>query len=140
MRLLNTCELPIKWTDLDAYGHVNHSIFFDYMTEARADLLKNFLKKEGETCQFVTAHVECDYKIPYVHPDVVILKQYCESMGSSNFILRYEFYSKANPEKLYASALVRMVAFNPVLKKATRLPKDVIDLVNPEIHPAELTT
>jgi len=32
-------EVPLRWGDLDAQGHVNNARFIDYLQEARADFL-----------------------------------------------------------------------------------------------------
>lgn len=128
MNLLNTLKTEIRWTDLDAYGHLNNAVFFNFMTEARAQLFRDILKAEG-LCQFVTVHVECDYKIPYFYPDTLILKQYCESISSSSFVLKYEFFSEKSKDSLHAFGNVKMVAFDPIQKRATRIPEIVLALL-----------
>jgi len=128
MHLLNTYQSPIRWTDLDAYAHLNNAIYFDFMSEARATLLTEALAA-GAVCQFVVAHVECDYKAPYFYPDTVIVKQYCEEIGRSSFLLFYEFYSEKRPELLCAQAKARMVAYDPVAQKVVRLPENVLELL-----------
>jgi acyl-CoA thioester hydrolase len=120
--------MPIRWTDMDAYNHLNHAVFFCFMTEARADLFKDLINNEN-MCQFVTAHVECDYKFPYYHPDTIILKQYCESISNSSFKLKYEFFSEKNPDVLYASAGAVMVAFNPATGRPIRIPLEIVALL-----------
>lgn len=32
-------ELPVRWSDLDAQGHVNNGVFLDYLQDARVDFL-----------------------------------------------------------------------------------------------------
>lgn len=34
-----TAELPVRWGDLDAQGHVNNAMFLDYLQDARVDFL-----------------------------------------------------------------------------------------------------
>ena len=131
MNLLSIYKTSIRWTDLDAYGHLNNSVFFNFMTEARAELFRNLLNKEN-FCQFVTVHVECDYKIPCFYPEELILKQYCESVGNSTFALKYEFYSESKKDMLYAQGKAKMVAYDPVAKRPTRIPKEIIQLLKVE--------
>lgn len=139
MNLLNTLKTEIRWTDLDAYGHLNHSVFFNFMTEARAQLFRDILKIEG-MCHFVTVHVECDYKIPYFYPDTLILKQYCESTSTSSFMLKYEFYSENKKDALHAFGNVKMVAYDPIQKRATRIPEVVASLLKSNENSEEKTT
>lgn len=124
--------MPIRWTDLDAYGHLNNSIFLDFMTEARANLLKDVLNMQT-MCQFVIAHISCDYKHPFYYPDTIMLKQFCEAKSSSSFTLRYEFYSTRKPNTLHTIATAKMVAFDPVKARPTRLPKQVLTLLESEV-------
>jgi len=128
MNLLNVCRMPMRWVDLDAYNHLNHAVFFDFMTEARSQLFKYLLNLQG-MCQFVTAHVECDYKFPYHYPDTIILKQYFESRSNSSFNLKYEFYSEKNSDVLCAQAVVRMVAVNPASGRPMRIPAEALALL-----------
>ena len=32
-KLLYTGNYPIRWADIDMYGHVNHTIYLQYMVE-----------------------------------------------------------------------------------------------------------
>ena len=56
---------PLRWSDMDAYGHVNNVVFLRYLEEARIDFLfrpdKDF--KQGS----VVARHEIDYMRPLVH-------------------------------------------------------------------------
>ncbi|MFD5759307.1 acyl-CoA thioesterase, partial [Streptomyces sp. NPDC127044] len=63
MRHIYRC--PLRWADMDAYGHVNNVVFLRYLEEARIDFLfrpeKDF--KQGS----VVARHEIDYKRQLVH-------------------------------------------------------------------------
>ena len=37
-RVIAIC-VPMRWSDMDAYGHVNNATFFTYLEEARVDML-----------------------------------------------------------------------------------------------------
>ncbi len=56
---------PLRWADMDAYGHVNNVVFLRYLEEARIDFLfrpeKDF--KQGS----VVSRHEIDYKRQLVH-------------------------------------------------------------------------
>ncbi|MFD5658086.1 acyl-CoA thioesterase, partial [Streptomyces hirsutus] len=63
MRHIYRC--PLRWADMDAYGHVNNVVFLRYLEEARIDFLfrpdKDF--QQGS----VVARHEIDYKRQLVH-------------------------------------------------------------------------
>ena len=51
---------PIRWRDVDAYGHVNNAVFLNYLEEARDRLVESIF---GERAwDFVIARVAIDYR------------------------------------------------------------------------------
>lgn len=34
-QLLHTAHIPVRWGDMDSYGHVNNTLYFQYLEEAR---------------------------------------------------------------------------------------------------------
>ena len=34
-RLLHTAHIPVRWGDMDNYGHVNNTVYLEYVQEAR---------------------------------------------------------------------------------------------------------
>ena len=53
-------EIPIRWRDVDAYGHVNNAVFLTYLEEARDRLVESLF---GEAAwDFVIARVAIDYR------------------------------------------------------------------------------
>jgi acyl-CoA thioester hydrolase len=53
-------RVPIRWRDVDAYGHVNNAVFLTYLEEAR-DRLVTSLFGDGAWA-FVVARVAIDYR------------------------------------------------------------------------------
>ena len=55
-------ELVVRWSDLDAYGHVNNVEFFEYVQQARiAFLSKDFSSEDG---MWVVVRQDMDYRRP----------------------------------------------------------------------------
>ena len=53
-------RIPIRWRDVDAYGHVNNAVFLNYLEEARDRLVSSLF---GEASwDFVVARVAIDYR------------------------------------------------------------------------------
>ncbi|MBG7697562.1 thioesterase family protein [Streptomyces sp. MC1] len=87
MRHLYRC--PLRWADMDAYGHVNNVVFLRYLEEARIDFLfrpdKNF--KQGS----VVARHEIDYKRQLVHRhEPVDIELWVTEIKAASFTLTYE--------------------------------------------------
>ena len=39
-KLMYTCLIPMRWGDMDAYRHVNNTVYFRYMEQARVEFLE----------------------------------------------------------------------------------------------------
>lgn len=53
-------RIPIRWRDVDAYGHVNNAVFLNFLEEARDRLVETLF---GERAwDFVVARVAIDYR------------------------------------------------------------------------------
>ena len=87
-------SLPIRWADLDAFGHVNNAAFLVFAQEARADFTWYSRTGDGQEALFsdlVVARAELDFIEPIysggVSLDVVIQ---VARIGNSSFELTYE--------------------------------------------------
>ena len=52
--------IPIRWRDVDAYGHVNNAVFLNYLEEARDRLVGSLFG--DRSWDFVIARVAIDYR------------------------------------------------------------------------------
>jgi acyl-CoA thioester hydrolase len=53
-------RIPIRWRDVDAYGHVNNAVFLNYLEEARDRLVGSLFGERS--WDFVIARVAIDYR------------------------------------------------------------------------------
>ena len=57
-KLVHTGLIPIRWGDMDAYGHVNNTVFFRFMEQCRVEYLEKLGYKAkplmGDSQTFVT--------------------------------------------------------------------------------------
>jgi acyl-CoA thioester hydrolase len=116
--------------DLDAYGHVGNSRFFDFMTDARVAAFSdnNFLS--DLSLQYVVAETQCTYKKPLYYPGNVIVQQYCEHVGSRSFTLSYTFAMEDEPGVICAAGKVVMVCYDASKQKAVSLPQEIYNSLN----------
>ena len=113
MRFTFSC--PVRWDDMDAFGHVNNVTFFTYMQEARTGMLF-----AGEAAQripdlikgVVVARHEIDYRRPLEwRPEPIEVDVWTGALTSSSFTLRYEIRDQLVPAVL-AQALTVLVPFD----------------------------
>ncbi|MEV6613883.1 thioesterase family protein [Streptomyces sp. NPDC051051] len=117
MRHIYRC--PLRWADMDAYGHVNNVVFLRYLEEARIDFLfrpeKDF--KQGS----VVARHEIDYKRQLVHRHrPVDIELWITQIRAASFTIAYEV---KDGDQVYVSASTVIVPFD----FATQRPRRITD-------------
>ena len=84
-------ECPLRWSDMDAQGHVNNAVLVDYLQEARVVFLRrgsaSALLDEGI---IVTRH-QVEYRRPVEYDDGdVVIELGVSTLGASRVELAYE--------------------------------------------------
>ncbi|MBA3416197.1 MAG: acyl-CoA thioesterase [Chloroflexia bacterium] len=54
--------IPLRWRDLDPYGHVNNAVFLTYLEQARDTAVTNLLREPLGEVGYVLARVAIDYR------------------------------------------------------------------------------
>ncbi len=84
-------EVHMRWSDMDAYRHINNSAYLAYLEQARVAMF--FHRQRGFSDGTVIARHEIDYVRPIVyHPEPLRLELWIEKVGGARFTVRYEVY------------------------------------------------
>lgn len=84
-------RIPIRWRDMDAYGHVNNAVFLTYLEQARDAWVQEVLGRTTDTWDFVLARVAIDYRTELVQDDgAVIVRCGLERIGRASIRTREE--------------------------------------------------
>ena len=54
--------VPLRWRDMDAYGHVNHAVYLTYLEQGRDAALTQLLRDAPGEVGYVVARVAIDYR------------------------------------------------------------------------------
>jgi len=88
-------DCGLRWSDLDAYGHVNNARFLTLYEEARVALIFVGAKEAGfdsfEEGVVISRH-EIDYLRPIDYGDPVRIELWVEELKVSRFTVAYEMY------------------------------------------------
>ena len=74
----HACHVAVRWSDMDAYGHVNNAVYLTYLEECRDRLVEGMFA--GEAWDFVLAHVGVDYRSELTREDGSVVVE-CEVVG-----------------------------------------------------------
>ena len=103
-------RIPIRWRDVDAYGHVNNAVFLNYLEEARDRLVESLFG--AEAWDFVIARVAIDFRSELRQEDrEVIVRCAVTSFGTSS--VRTQELVHAIDGRLSAEAESVIVARDP---------------------------
>ncbi|OIJ86284.1 thioesterase [Streptomyces sp. MUSC 14] len=106
MRHIYRC--PLRWSDMDAYGHVNNAVFLRYLEEARIDFMsrRGAESKDGS----VVARHEIDYRRQLVHrPTPVDIELWVTHIRAASFTVAYEV---KDADTVYVQASTVIVPFD----------------------------
>ena len=90
-----THAAPLRWSDLDAYGHVNNARFLTLYEEARVALMFTHARAVGvESFEqgIVIARHEVDYLRPIDFGDPVRIELWVTELRASRFTVEYELF------------------------------------------------
>ncbi len=102
-------EIKVNWGDMDALGHVNHSVFAKWMETVRMMYFSEIGMMnlyDDSNIGPILARIEIDYELPIVFPDVVTVSTSVSRMGNSSFDMRYKIESISNNGKSAATGSV----------------------------------
>ena len=116
--------IPIRWGDMDAMGHVNNTVYFRFMEQARIGWFEALVPK-GEAWQstgIVIANASCNFKRPINYPGTVEVRLSVGSPGGSSVPT---FYELLVDEEIHADGEATVVFIDMEKQKPIRIPQNI---------------
>lgn len=122
-KLVHTMTIPVRWGDMDALGHVNNTVYFRYMEQARIEWLAAMgcLPDENGNGPVIVS-ARCDFRKPLTYPDQVEVCTYIYSLGKSSFETAQEMRSVNDGYAVYAEGGATVVWVDSKTGKGTPFP------------------
>lgn len=119
-----TTEIAMRFSDLDAYGHVNNAVIFTYLETARFNLFRDkFADQVDSELTYLVAEANCRYLKPISIHHRVLIEITAENIGRSSFTLRYRMHDGQGQD--FADAATVMVCYDPRKGATATLPEAV---------------
>ncbi|MEO7031868.1 MAG: acyl-CoA thioesterase [Burkholderiaceae bacterium] len=126
-KLVYTTRLTIRWGDMDAAGHVNNTVYFRYMEQARIDWMNSIAcgpdGSKGEGPVIVNAH--CTFLRQLRYPGEVEILTYVGSPSRSSFETMHLIRRADTPDVIAAEGGAKVVWVNYAQEKSVALNEDV---------------
>ena len=125
-RLAHIERMALRWGDMDAMGHVNNTVYFRFMEQARIGWFDR-LVPEAEAWQstgIVIANASCNYKRAMTYPGTVEVRLYVGPPGGASVPTFYELRVEGNPEP-YADGAAVVVFIDMKTQRSKRIPPEI---------------
>ncbi|MFB6111931.1 MAG: acyl-CoA thioesterase [Halobacteriaceae archaeon] len=83
-------DVPVRFEDLDAAGHVNNAVYATYIEEARIAYCRAILDVSVDELSFVIARQEIDYEAPITDLATVSIETTVPDVGEQSFPMEYD--------------------------------------------------
>jgi acyl-CoA thioester hydrolase len=125
-QLVHVTHQAIRWADMDAFGHVNNTVYFRYMEQARIEWLYEIAKRAGHDDRMspVIVNASCNFRVPLVYPGEVEIRMYLGAPGRTSIDSYYELTKDG---QRYADGAARIVWVDRASGRPVPLP-DVLAL------------
>ena len=123
---LFTAILMVRWRDLDAFNHVNNSVFLTYLEETRLQWLKDVPGPWFDAHAMpVLAASTLNYRRPIEWPAQLHVELRCTRVGGSSLTLAHRIVDAADASRLYCDGDVTLVWMDPSNGRSVPLPQAI---------------
>lgn len=122
-KLLHTARIPVRWGDMDFYGHVNNTVYFRFLEQARVEWIEQagYAVDPNRESGPVVINASCTFLRPVNYPATVIVKLYAGDVGRSSVMTWYELFVEGE-EGLYAEGSSKVVWMDMTSNKSVPIP------------------
>ena len=122
-KLTYEMQIPIRWGDIDAMGHVNNTLYFRYLEIIRVewlDTLGGAPDPDGEGP--VIANAFCNFYRQLEYPGTLLARHYVANPGRSSFDTYITLERTDQPGVIHAAGGATTVWVNFPQQKSVPLP------------------
>jgi acyl-CoA thioester hydrolase len=92
-------KIPVRYQDLDPYGHVNNAVYLEYFEAARIAYLNALAERAGlgslkvgdiPGVYYVIAEANLRYKAPIYFEDTLHCSASIRTVGNRSYVMEYE--------------------------------------------------
>ncbi|ADJ63296.1 MULTISPECIES: acyl-CoA thioesterase [Herbaspirillum] len=120
----------IRWGDMDAFGHVNNTVYFRFMEQCRIEWLEEVFGptiagEEGPV--IVNAH--CNFRRQMKYPARICVEMSAGHLGRTSVETTYIIRDAADEQIIYADGAAKIVWVDFKKEKSTALPEQLRQLL-----------
>ena len=119
-----TIEVPIAWGDMDAFGHVNNTVFFRLFESARMAYLHEIGFAGDQSSQGPILHsTHCRFRKAITYPETVRVGARITEVADDRFTMEYQIVAGDGEIAGYGGGIV--VAYDYAANQKIPIPNEV---------------
>ena len=131
MSKAKTIDIEVRWGDLDAFNHVNNTVFLRFVEESRIQFFDELVEDwdnidEGP----VVVNINCNFRGEIRYPATVRIKVEARVASEKRLVMVHTLTDRDNPERLYADAEVTAVWVSKSAGQSVPIPDAVRDALS----------
>jgi acyl-CoA thioester hydrolase len=128
-KLVHVERIALRWGDMDAMGHVNNTVYFRFMEQARIGWFEALVPRDEawSTIGIVIANASCNFKRPINYPGTVEVRLLAGPPGGSSVPTFYELLVEKD---LCADGAATVVFIDMQAQKPVRIPERIRSLLS----------
>ncbi|MGM0452662.1 MAG: acyl-CoA thioesterase [Thermodesulfobacteriota bacterium] len=115
------------WGDMDAFAHINNTVYFRYFEDARIAYFEKtgvIEYMENHRIGPILASTQCDFRAPLAYPGRIEIAAGVEAVEAKRFTMAYEVYSR-NLEKTAATGRAVIVYYDYANGRSCEIPESI---------------
>jgi acyl-CoA thioester hydrolase len=121
-------KIKTRWKDLDAFGHINNSVFATYIEDARFSLFDRWdIVNSRSKKSIIAAALKLNFKHQLTHPSNIIIAQRISRIGKTSFDIHACIFDEKFTSKIICDTLITCVCFNYETQQPVRVYKEIIN-------------
>ena len=129
-KLVHVEKIPVRWGDMDAMGHVNNTVYFRFMEQARISWFDRLVPEDEawQSTGIVIANASCNYRRAITYPGTVEVRLYVGAPGGASVPTTYELLvirGEMRDPVPYADGAATVVFIDMKTQKSRRIPADI---------------
>lgn len=131
-------SIPIRFSDMDMFGHANNAVYLTYFEQARSNYWKDIIQWDWKTTGIIFAKAEVDYLKPILLDDEIYAYVRTTRLGKSSFDIEYLLVAENDKTQVLKTiGKTTQVAIDYQINKSVPIPEkqryNMVTYDNPEI-------
>lgn len=125
-------DIEVRWGDLDAFNHVNNTLFLRYLEETRIRMLSAIgsawkTREQGP----VVANININFRREIRYPATLRVTLTARAASEKRLVLSHTITDQADGKLLYADAEITMVWIDLASGRSIPIPEAVVRALPP---------